>query len=123
MPETPIISPATIHNLRALSPDDNDEFLREIVGIFELDTPERLAELEKALADADNKTFARAAHSIKGSSANVGAMKLHALAQELEAMASVGDKKAMQASLLRARSEFAQATAELHRITQSAPNS
>lgn len=84
MAEILVIDPQSIENLRALNPGDNDEFLREIAGIFLEDTPQRIAELDQSLAVGDLTKFARAAHSIKGSSSNLGAMALRAAAEKLE---------------------------------------
>lgn len=84
MPEAPVIDPQSIDNLRSLNPGDNDEFLREIVEIFIEDTPLRMADLEAGLAAGDTAKFTRAAHSIKGSSANLGAVALGAVAEKLE---------------------------------------
>ena len=84
MAEIAVIDPQSIENLRALNPDDNDEFLREIAGIFIEDTPQRIAELEQSLSAGDLTKFTRAAHSIKGSSSNLGAMALRAAAEKLE---------------------------------------
>src|SRR5689334_16780139 len=79
-----VIDPQAIENLRSLNPGDNDEFLREIAAIFLEDTPQRIAELEHSLAAGDVSTFTRAAHSIKGSSANLGTIGLRAAAEKLE---------------------------------------
>jgi HPt (histidine-containing phosphotransfer) domain-containing protein len=84
MADAAVIDPQSIENLRSLNPGDNDEFLREIAGIFLEDTPLRIAELEESLQTADVTKFARAAHSIKGSSSNLGAMALRAAAEKLE---------------------------------------
>ncbi|MDF3059324.1 MAG: hypothetical protein K0R17_3539 [Rariglobus sp.] len=73
-----------IANLRALSPDDGDVFLKEILNIFIDDTPLRIAELHSSLVSGNSVNFVRAAHSIKGSSSNVGASELRALAEHLE---------------------------------------
>jgi HPt (histidine-containing phosphotransfer) domain-containing protein len=79
-----IIDPVAIENLRALNPDDGDAFLKDIVGIFLEDTPQRIDELKKSLAAKDQPTFTRAAHSIKGSSSNLGAQKLRLVSEQLE---------------------------------------
>ncbi|MGH7947525.1 MAG: Hpt domain-containing protein [Opitutaceae bacterium] len=84
MTEIAVIDPQSIENLRALNPDDNGEFLREIAGIFFEDTPHRIAELDQSLAAGDLSRFVRAAHSIKGSSSNLGAMALRVAAGKLE---------------------------------------
>jgi HPt (histidine-containing phosphotransfer) domain-containing protein len=84
MSDHTVLDPQAIENLRALNPGDNDEFLREIAGIFLEDTPLRIAELEQSAAASDVPKFTRAAHSIKGSSANIGATALRAVAEKLE---------------------------------------
>jgi HPt (histidine-containing phosphotransfer) domain-containing protein len=84
MSDQAVLDPLAIENLRALNPGDNDEFLREIAGIFLEDTPLRIAELDQSAAANDTPKFTRAAHSIKGSSANIGATALRAVAEKLE---------------------------------------
>ena len=79
-----VIDLQAIENLRELNPDDNDAFIREIIGIFLEDTPQRIADLEASLTAADAPKFSRTAHSIKGSSANLGATALRNLAEQLE---------------------------------------
>jgi len=84
MGESFVIDPQSIENLRALNPGDDDAFLREIAGIFLEDTPQRIAELDQSLLEGDVSRFTRAAHSIKGSSSNLGALVLQAAAEKLE---------------------------------------
>ncbi|HTJ79287.1 MAG TPA: Hpt domain-containing protein [Rariglobus sp.] len=79
-----VIDPEAIASLRALSPNDDDGFLKEILGIFMDDTPLRIAELHASRTSGDVATFTRAAHSIKGSSSNVGAIELRTVAEQLE---------------------------------------
>jgi HPt (histidine-containing phosphotransfer) domain-containing protein len=81
MTDVPLIDPAALDNLRALG---DEVFLQEIIDIFLSDTPKRIDELRRALAARDLRTFARAAHSIKGSASNLGAEPLRALAASLE---------------------------------------
>ena len=78
MSTSSVLDQTAIENLRALSPDDGDVFLREIIGIFIEDTPRRIAELHASRASLDAPAFTRAAHSIKGSSSNLGASELRA---------------------------------------------
>jgi len=84
MPDSSLLDPQAIANLRSLNPGDNDEFLREIAGIFLEDTPLRISELDQSALAGDIARFTRAAHSIKGSSANLGATSLRSLAEKLE---------------------------------------
>ena len=112
----PVIDLQGIENLRALNPDDHDEFLREIVALFLADTPQRLAELDRSLIAADTPTFVRAAHSIKGSSANLGAQALRAAAERLEHQAAKQGLAEIAAPVAQVKAEFDRARVELQRI-------
>ena len=116
MPDILVIDPQAIENLRSLNPDDNDEFLREIAGIFLEDTPLRITELEQSLAAGDLAKFTRAAHSIKGSSANLGAMALRAVAERLEHHARTHGVAGGVTFVAEIKSEFARAHAELMKL-------
>lgn len=113
MPSHAVIDPEAIDNLRELNPGDNDAFLHEIIGIFLEDTPRRIAELEQSLAAREQAKFIRAAHSIKGSSSNLGAVALRDVAEQLEHR-SKNDGLGEVAGLLDSlKSEFAHAQAAL----------
>lgn len=84
MLDLPVIDSESIENLRSLNPGDGDEFLREIITIYLEDTPQQIAEMEQSLAGGDATRFTRAAHSVKGSSANLGAMTVRKVAEQLE---------------------------------------
>jgi HPt (histidine-containing phosphotransfer) domain-containing protein len=116
MPEIPVIDPQAIESLRALNPGDNDEFLREIAGIFLEDTPQRIAELDQSLGASDVSKFTRAAHSIKGSSANLGAMALRAAAEKLEHESRTKGLGDVATLIALVKSEFARAERELNAL-------
>jgi HPt (histidine-containing phosphotransfer) domain-containing protein len=80
----PDLDPDAIANLRALGDDGDDAFLKEIIAIYLEDTPLRLADLRAAAASGDRALYSRAAHTIKGSSSNVGAHVVRGLAEKLE---------------------------------------
>ena len=110
MPPAPLIDPDAIENLRALSPDDDDAFLKEILTIFLADVPERIADLHAHRVNGNTAAFIRAAHSIKGSSSNVGACEVHEIAQQIEhdtrqqgAPVSAEQVAALEAAFARAR--------------------
>ena len=118
MPDQKSIDLEAIQNLRDLNPGDGGEFLREIVGIYIEDTPKRIAELKAALASGDVATFTRAAHTIKGSSANVGAQVLKGLSERLEFMSrkeGLGNAAPMIADC---EAEFARVVTELRALAK-----
>ena len=63
--------------------------VRRIVGLFLEDTPNLLRTLEQAAAEPDLARMQEAAHTLKSSSANVGAMALSAIAKRVEMSARV----------------------------------
>jgi len=115
MPDLPVIDPNAIKSIQALNPEDGGEFLREIVSIYLEDTPLRIAELDQSLAAGDVPKFARAAHSIKGSSANLGAAILRVAAERLETEARRNGLKAVGPLVAEVKSEFARAAEELRK--------
>lgn len=116
MPDTSVIDPQAIESLRALNPDDNDEFLREIAGIFLQDTPLRLTELDESLSAGDVSKFTRAAHSIKGSSANLGATALRAAAERLEHESRTKGLGNVGGLIDQVKAEFSRAQDELNAL-------
>jgi HPt (histidine-containing phosphotransfer) domain-containing protein len=116
----PTIDPMALDNLRLLNPDDGDVFLREIIAIFLSDTPKRLEELEQSLAAADVAAFTRAAHSIKGSSSNLGANTLRSAAEKLEHSAKAEGLANIAGLLADVRREFGIAARELDKLLKPA---
>lgn len=116
MSDPTVIDPQAIENLRALNPGDNDEFLREIAGIYLEDTPQRLAELDQSLAAGDAPKFTRAAHSIKGSSANLGANTVRALAEKLEHHARSQGLAGVEPVIAELKAAYERATLELNKL-------
>jgi HPt (histidine-containing phosphotransfer) domain-containing protein len=116
MPGPQIIGPPALAALRDLNPGDNDAFLKEIVGIYIEDTPRRLQDLRTSLASGDVALFTRAAHTIKGSSANVGAAALSGICERLESKSRTEGLVGVAALLAECEAAFAAASAELRRL-------
>jgi HPt (histidine-containing phosphotransfer) domain-containing protein len=117
VPDLPSIDPDAIANLRELNPGDNGEFLREIITIYLEDTPKRLAELRTYLKSGDVAAFTRAAHTIKGSSANVGAQLLKGIAERLEGLSRREGLGRVEPMIAESEAEFARAEAELKKLS------
>ena len=115
MPDN-VLDPEALNNLRALDPEGGDMFLREVAGIFLEDTPKRIAELDQSLAASDSPTFIRAAHSIKGASANLGAVVLRAAAEQLEHRAKKEGLADVAPLLAQVKTEFDRARAALNEL-------
>jgi len=74
-----------------LSLDDGElGLLKEMIGLFKADTPDRIQAIEATLASSDLNDMADVAHSIKGAAGTMGAPRLRAIAAELEAAGRKG---------------------------------
>ncbi|HVE71716.1 MAG TPA: response regulator [Thermoanaerobaculia bacterium] len=76
-----------LDRLREVGPD----FLREIAKIYLDDAPARLVALREAVEQRDSRAIFTAAHAFKSGSGNIGAMVVHDLCAELEAMGRHGN--------------------------------
>jgi HPt (histidine-containing phosphotransfer) domain-containing protein len=85
----PILDLAVIDELRAATGDD-DEFLADLIATYVGEGTEHLAAMSAAVAAGDSAELVRPAHTLKSSSASVGAMRLAELCRGIEASARNG---------------------------------
>jgi len=88
MEEQAIIDLAIYHQLKDLMGAD---FLVELIDTYNTETAALIVQLGKALASCEAVSFERFAHSIKSSSASLGALTFSQQARELEMMGKVND--------------------------------
>ncbi|HET6745335.1 MAG TPA: Hpt domain-containing protein [Candidatus Limnocylindria bacterium] len=82
-------------------------FVRELVETYLADTPVQLEAMAAAVEADDAAALVRPAHTVKSSSASLGAMRLSMRARELEAAGRSGELgPADRAGLEAARSEW-----------------
>jgi signal transduction histidine kinase/DNA-binding response OmpR family regulator/HPt (histidine-containing phosphotransfer) domain-containing protein len=67
--------------------DDALSMTREVITLFQTDAPRRIDAIASAIATLDPVALAQAAHALKGSAGNVGALAMQTAAAELEAAA------------------------------------
>ena len=60
------------------------DFVVELIDLYLAEVPRIFASLRNAIAGADRATAKRTAHSLRGSSANLGVLQIATLANELE---------------------------------------
>jgi two-component system, sensor histidine kinase and response regulator len=84
-------NPAALTRLRSWG---GDKLLGEMVALFARDVPERLRTAREALGRGDLQAVGRAGHSLKSSSAQMGAQRMQRIAREVETGAESGDPTA-----------------------------
>jgi HPt (histidine-containing phosphotransfer) domain-containing protein len=112
MSHTATIDPQMLEGLRELNPDD-PAFLRELIDLFINDVADRLAELDRSLAASDASLLTRAAHTIKGSCSNFGAVELARISQVIELQGKAADFAGATAALPSLKTEYAAVTEAL----------
>ncbi len=88
-PDLPVLDESVLDDLLATTEDDR-AFVEELVRTYLSDTPALVDGVESAATADDAAALVRPAHTIKSSSATVGAARLSALARELELAARSG---------------------------------
>ncbi len=111
MPDAPI-DRATFAELLETVGGDRD-FLAELVETYRTDCPGLLAQLRTAVAGGDAAAARRAAHSLKSTSASLGALGLAAQCREIEGAATAGDLSGLDERVERAAATYAEVEAAL----------
>ncbi len=86
--------------------DGDEDLLREVAAIFLEDTPGILDAMKKGIEAGMPDAVARAAHTLKGSSANLAAGRLRHQAYQLETQAKTGDLTGARALYQAVEAEF-----------------
>ncbi len=74
----------TINNIRALQREGAPDILEKIVGLYLDNSSNIIVEIQQSVEQRDAKKIRNAAHSLKSSSANLGADSLAELCKEME---------------------------------------
>jgi HPt (histidine-containing phosphotransfer) domain-containing protein len=108
----PVLDVEVIEELRAIM---GDEYLGLIRMFFE-DAPTHIAKLQAALAANDVAAMVAPAHTLKSSSANLGAMALSAVAKRIEQGARTASLEKPALAVLMLENEFKRAKAALEKL-------
>jgi PAS domain S-box-containing protein len=110
----PILDPAVLGRLHGLDPAGQNRLFERVCRAFETSLDRLLVQLDAALADRDAGSVGHVVHTLKSSSASVGAVRLAQLSTQLDTRLRAGDGlSALEASLGRLQDEMRQAQAWL----------
>ena len=82
---TPVLDEAALQRLRDLDPEGKSRLLERVLRAFEGSVARLGAQLVEARAKNDMPSVRHAVHTLKSSSASVGALRLSRLCAEIEA--------------------------------------
>jgi HPt (histidine-containing phosphotransfer) domain-containing protein len=80
-----VLDQSVLNRLRQLRQPGQPDPVAELIDLFLMDMPKRIQQMDDALARQDANSLRVAAHTLKGSSKNMGAQRLAQICAELEA--------------------------------------
>jgi HPt (histidine-containing phosphotransfer) domain-containing protein len=83
-----VLDPVALQHLRDLDPGGSSKLLARIARAFETSLERLMPQLEQAIAGVDFVVIRYVSHTLKSSSASIGAVKLAQLCAQAELMAS-----------------------------------
>ena len=99
------VDDTVLESLKELGGEDDPGLFNELVDVFLVDTPPRIDTMEAAVRDGDCEALMAAAHSLKSSAANMGAVRLSGICKLLESSSRAGES-ALGDAVESARQEF-----------------
>jgi PAS domain S-box-containing protein len=103
--ESPLVNDA-LDNIRALQTKNGADIVSKVVQLYVSSVPKLLKTMQDAIGNEDCRALEMAAHTLKSSSANVGAMKLAELCKEAERQAHAGEMTRADTRLVNILEEF-----------------
>ncbi|HEY4227480.1 MAG TPA: Hpt domain-containing protein [Candidatus Limnocylindrales bacterium] len=103
--DAPILDDAVLDELRESTGGDED-FVRELVEAYVAEATGYLDAMTHAIAGGDTAAIVRPAHTLKSSSATLGAMRLAGISRGIEEAGRAGHAEGMAAAVERAHSTW-----------------
>ncbi len=104
-----LLDPTVFINLGKLQAPGGPNIVGQLIDLFIHETPAKIAAVRDALACGDAARFAKAAHTLKGSSASLGVRAMARLCAELEALGKAEELASASDRLTQLEAEFERA--------------
>lgn len=114
-----VIDMQVIQSLRELGGDDDPGLILELFDMFLADAPQRMREISEGLAKNDLVLLERASHTLKSSSANLGAVGLSSLCKQIEEIARTRSVSGIDVLFAQSRAALTQVEAALKALASS----
>lgn len=109
-----------LERLRELDPSGANRLLYRVADAFAASTARLLPQLEAALANADPEGVKHVAHTLKSSSASIGALRLSGLCADIEGMIRARELDGLALRVDQVRVEVEAVGASLRSLLQGA---
>jgi CheY-like chemotaxis protein len=115
-PPDEAVDASALAALQDLQGEGQPDLLAELIAVYLREAPPRLATLHAAAACADAGALRRAAHSLKGSSSQIGAVQVARLCADLEEQAGTTDLMGATETLRQLDEAFGRVRAHLQAL-------
>ncbi len=115
-----VIDAKTLESIRMLQDDEDEDLLSEVLSSFLDHAQGLLSTLVCALEQTDYENIRKSAHSLKSSSANVGAVKLAEMCKQLEAAACSSSNGSLRLGVQHLEVEYGKVQTALREILAEA---
>jgi PAS domain S-box-containing protein len=99
--------------LQTMGGESEPEFFREVIETFFANTTALMATLQRAFTSEEMDVINRTAHTLQGSSTNIGALHMAAICRELQTTVDIEDSSETAACLTKLETEFVRVRREL----------
>ena len=79
-----LLNQEVLESLESLGEEDGEPFINQIIKMYLNEAPNNLAKIKNAIEAKDSNLLRLEAHTLKGSSENIGAKEVSALSFEIE---------------------------------------
>ena len=110
--ETQVLDRSVLAELRE-SVGGDDAFIADLVATYLAETADHLTAMDAATQVGDAAAIVRPAHTLKSSSAALGALRLAAIARDIEMCGRAGDAGDLAARVADARATWAETLREM----------
>ncbi|MBL9080080.1 MAG: Hpt domain-containing protein [Planctomycetes bacterium] len=115
----PVLDMSVVEELLSFSDDGDPELLLDLIQMFLEDGPEKVRSVHEGLQAGDFEKMERAAHSLKGSSGNLGARLLQDTCEQIQIATRHRQLEESRQLVTDLDAKFAEAEAALRRLHQS----
>lgn len=116
-PESPAVSRSFLEGITETFGEPNPTFVAELIQLFIDACPETLGNLDATLGIGDGAGAARAAHTLQGAGAQMGAVRLAGICHRLEQAAASGRLESAREILPLVKEELARVERELRKLS------
>ncbi|HEY9023737.1 MAG TPA: Hpt domain-containing protein [Burkholderiaceae bacterium] len=95
----PVLDAASMAELRALDPDGKAQLVKRVLATYQGSLARLVEQLGQARAEGAWEQVSRVAHTLKSSSASIGALAFSAVCADIERLLRAGDPSGAQALL------------------------